>query len=51
MDAQSLVKNILKAQNAKLLEDIGKRYNFDVNELKTKYLTPTFFSVDIKPTK
>ncbi len=45
---QALIKNILKAQNEKLLEDIAKKFGLDPKILKQKYLTPTFYMVEIK---
>lgn len=50
MDAYVLVRNILKKQNAKMLEQIAEKYGIDPNEFKQKYLSPTFYAFDIKDT-
>lgn len=45
---QTFLRNILKAQNERLLEEIAAKFGLDPNVLKQKYLTPTFYSVEIK---
>lgn len=50
MDANVLVRNILKKQNAKLLETIAEKCGLNADDLKQKYLSPTFYCVDIKTT-
>ncbi len=46
--AQTFLRNIIKAQNEKLLEEIASKFGLDPNVLKQKYLTPTFYNVEIK---
>lgn len=48
MDAQVLLRNILRAQNEKLLEHIACKYELDANTLKSKYLSPSFYLLDVK---
>lgn len=50
MDAYKFVRQILKKQNDKLLEDIANKYGLDTSEMKTKYLSPSFYGIDIKKT-
>lgn len=47
MAAFTIVKAILKAQNAELLRNIAAKYELDEDELLSKYLRPTFFLPDI----
>lgn len=45
---QTFLRNILKAQNERLLEEIAAKFGLDPNVLKQRYLTPTFYNVEIK---
>lgn len=41
---EDILRNILKAQNLSLLKQISQQHNKDLEELKVKYWTPSFFS-------
>lgn len=45
---QVFIKNIIKTQNAQLLQDIAEKFGLDPQILKQKYLAPTFYSVETK---
>lgn len=47
MAAYDMLKNILKAHNARVLEEIAATYELDESELKAKYLRPTFYLPDV----
>jgi len=42
-----ILKNILKEQNKELLKQIALKYNKNYDDLERKYLTPSFYSIDI----
>lgn len=42
------LKSLLKTQNEKLLEELATHFGLDPKVLKQKYLTPTFYCVEIK---
>jgi len=43
--ARILLSNIIRKQNSKMIEEISTKYDLDVNEMKRKYLTPTFYDI------
>jgi cytidylate kinase len=47
----TLLSRIIKEQNKLLLRHIAKKYNKNYEDLERKYLTPSFYSVDINKTK
>jgi hypothetical protein len=47
MSSFTIIKNILKAQNAQLLRQIAEKYGLDEEEMMSKYLRPTFFLPDM----
>lgn len=48
MSSYTIVKNILKAQNEDLLNRIAAEFDLDADELKAKYLRPTFYLPDVR---
>lgn len=48
MSSYTIIKNILKAQNEDLLNRIAAEFELDADELKAKYLRPTFFLPDVR---
>lgn len=50
-DSVKMVKNILKEQNRRLLEQIADKFGLDPDLLKQKYMTPTFYCVEVKNIK
>lgn len=48
MSSYTIVKNILKAQNEELLTRIAEEFDLDVEDLKAKYLRPTFYLPDVR---
>jgi hypothetical protein len=51
MDFTSILRNIIKEQNKKILMKIAEKYNKNYEDLERKYLTPTYYSIDIDNTK
>jgi len=47
----TLLSRIIKEQNKLLLRHIAEKYNKNYEDLERKYLTPSFYSVDINKTK
>jgi hypothetical protein len=47
----TLLSHIIKEQNKLLLRHIAEKYNKNYEDLERKYLTPSFYSVDINKTK
>ena len=50
MSSYDLVKNIIKAQNADLIRRISDRFGLDHDEMRAKYLRPTFYVPDVDNT-
>jgi len=46
-----MLQNIIKDQNKALLKKIADKYELDYAELERKYLTPTFYSIDVNKDK
>lgn len=44
---ESIVANILKAHHADLLRKIADRYDIGIDDLRAKYLRPTFYLPDV----
>lgn len=42
---QALFNSLIKAQNEALLGEIATKYDLDPDELRTKYLTPSFYDI------
>ena len=51
MDFTSILRNIIKEQNKQILMKIAEKYNKNYEDLERKYLTPTYYSIDIDTTK
>jgi len=51
MDFTSILRNVIKEQNKQLLMKIAEKYNKNYEELERKYLTPTYYSIDIDSSK
>jgi cytidylate kinase len=47
----TLLSRIIKEQNKLLLRHIAEKYNKNYEDLERKYLTPSFYSLDINKTK
>ena len=43
---EAIVASILRQQNEALLESIAIKFNLDPEHLKSRYLTPSFYSID-----
>ena len=43
--AQALFSAMIKAQNENILRQLAAKYDMDLDELKTKYLTPSFYDI------
>lgn len=46
-----ILRNIIKQQNAKIIDAISKKYDRNYEELEKKYLTPSYYSIDIDSKK
>jgi phosphoglucomutase len=46
-----ILRNIIKQQNAKIINAISKKYDRNYEELEKKYLTPSYYSIDIDSKK
>ena len=46
-----ILRNIIKQQNVKIIDAISKKYNRNFEELEKKYLTPSYYSIDIDSKK
>jgi hypothetical protein len=42
-----ILESIIKEQNKVMLKKIADKYELDYETLEQKYLTPTFYSIDI----
>jgi hypothetical protein len=47
----TIIRNILKDQNKDLLHKIAIKYNKTYEDLERKYLTPSFYSLDLNTNK
>ena len=50
MDAQLMLRNIIRTQNETILKDISEKYKLDYDMLVSKYLTPSFYDIGISET-
>ena len=46
-----IIRNIIKQQNRKILYEISKKYDRNYEDLEKKYLTPSYYSIDIDTRK
>ena len=46
-----IIESIIKEQNKFLLKKIADKYEIDYETLEKKYLTPSFYSIDINKDK
>jgi hypothetical protein len=51
MHILNIINTIIKEQNRALLKKIADKYELDYNELERKYLTPSYYSIDINKDK
>jgi hypothetical protein len=47
----AIIESIIKQQNRELLKKIANKYELDITELESKYLTPSYYSIDINKDK
>jgi len=47
----AIIESIIKQQNRELLKKIANKYELDITELERKYLTPSYYSIDINKEK
>lgn len=45
---EAVINSIMKAQNAHLLELISTEYGLNIDDLRAKYLRPSFYLLDVK---
>jgi iron uptake system EfeUOB component EfeO/EfeM len=43
----TILRNILKKQNKDLLEKVATKYNLNIDEMLSKYHTPTFYGIEV----
>lgn len=46
-----IISNIIKEQNRQILIKIATQYNLSYEDLEKKYLTPSYYSIDINNDK
>jgi len=51
MDFTNILRSILKEQNRRILLKIAEKYDKNYEELERKYLTPSYYSIDIDTSK
>jgi hypothetical protein len=50
-DFNTIMRNIIKEQNKELLKRIAIKYNKNYDDLERKYLTASFYSIDMNSKK
>jgi hypothetical protein len=48
---EAIVRNIIKEQNRQILLKIAEKYDKKYEDLERKYLTPSYYSIDIDRSK
>jgi hypothetical protein len=48
---EGILRNIIKEQNRQLLLKIAEKYDKKYEDLERKYLTPSYYSIDIDKRK
>jgi len=44
---EAIINRVLKQQNLWLLEQVSERHGKDLDDLKRKYWTPSFYTIDV----
>ena len=48
---ETIIRNIIKEQNRQILLKIAEKYDKKYEDLERKYLTPSYYSIDIDCSK
>jgi hypothetical protein len=48
---ETIIRNIIKEQNRQILLKIAQKYDKKYEDLERKYLTPSYYSIDIDRSK